>query len=91
MKRTYFFSAPWCASCPGVKMTWLKAIRNYPDIERHEIDMTTDEGRAMAKRYGFRAVPTILLLNHDDTVHEMWTSPGTMSQTDFETKLFHWR
>ncbi len=68
----------------------MRAIRNYPDIERHDIDMTTDEGRAMASKYGFRGVPTILLLDHDGEPHDMWTTPGTMSVTDFETKLFHW-
>ena len=90
MKRAYFFSAPWCSSCPGVKMTWMKAVRNYPDIARRDIDMTTDEGAAMAAKYGFRSVPTIILINDDDTVHEMFTTPGTMSEVDFETKLYHW-
>jgi len=74
-----------------VKLTWLKAIRNYPNIGQREIDMTTDEGRAMAKQYGFRSVPVIILINDDDTVHEMFTTPGTMSETDFDNKLDHWR
>lgn len=91
MKRTYVFTAPWCASCPEVKLRWMKAMRGYSGIERHVIDMTTDEGRNMAKEYGFRTLPVILLLNHDGSVHEMFTNPGTMSVTDFETKLFHWR
>lgn len=91
MKRTYIFSAPWCHSCPAVKLRWMKAVRQYSEIERHEIDMTTDEGRNMQKLYGFRGIPVILLLNPDGSVHEMWTNPGTMSVTDFETKLFHWR
>lgn len=91
MKRTYFFSAPWCTSCPAVKVRWAKAIRNYPDIERHDIDMTTPEGMALQKQFGFRSVPTIVLVDHDGEVKEMFTNPGTMSETDFETKLFHWR
>ena len=91
MKRTYFFTADWCESCPPVKLRWLEAIRKYPDIEQHTIDMTTDEGKDWQKRLGFRGIPVIALVNADDTVHEMWTNPGTMSVTDFETKLFHWR
>ena len=90
MKRAYFFTAPWCAACPAVKVRWMKAVRKYPDVERHAVDMTTDEGRAMAKQYGFRGVPTILLLNADGSTHEMFANPGTMTETDFDTKLFHW-
>jgi len=91
MKRAIFFSAPWCSSCPAVKLTWMKAIRNYPDIARRDIDMTSSEGAAMAAKWGFRTVPTILLLNPDGTAHEMFTNPGTMSETDFDNKLDHWR
>ena len=93
MKRTYFFSAPWCTACPAVKVRWMKAVRNYPDIERNLIDMTTDEGRAMGGKYQVQGLPTILMLNGDGTVHEMFSplACGTMDVTDFETKLFHWR
>jgi len=93
MKRTYFFTAEWCMSCPPVKLNWMRAIRKYPDIEQHTVDMETEEGGAMAGKYGIRGLPTILLLNHDGSVHEMFSPAacGIMDTTDFDTKLFHWR
>lgn len=93
MKRTYFFSAEWCRACPAVKQEWMRAIRSYPDIERHQIDMATDEGRAMAGKYGIRGIPTILMLGHDGQPYDMLGpgACGTMNTTDFDTKLFHWR
>ena len=93
MKRTYFFTAPWCKACAPVWLVWLRAIRKFPDIERHVIDMETDEGRDMSGQYGFRSIPTILMLDDDGTPHDMLGpgACGTMSETDFETRLWHWR
>ena len=92
MKQALFFSAPWCAACVPVKLVWMRSIRKFPDIARQVMDVTDPEGQTAATRYGVQGLPTIALIENGE-VHEMFSprACAKMDETDYETKLFHWR
>jgi len=57
------FSADWCNPCKQLG-EWLKT----KDHDHEIVDVNIDSNREMCEHYGIRGVPTLVMLNEDDTV-----------------------
>jgi len=62
-KRILKFSADWCGPCKQLNKVLKDAVLSVP-IENIDVD----EGYEMSRRYGVRAVPTLILLQCEKEV-----------------------
>ncbi len=59
------FSAEWCNPCK--QMTeWLKT----QDYDHDIVEINIENNGEMVKHYGVRSVPTLIMLNEDNTVRK---------------------
>jgi len=79
MKRILRFTASWCAPCQGLAMT-LGEIDSKPLVEVIDIDVHPE----VAKEYGIRGVPTLVMLDENIEIKRM---SGTKTKTDLEQWL----
>lgn len=59
MKLLKFF-AQWCAPCKA-----LERVMEANNIPHDNIDIETEEGDTLSRKYGVRAVPTLVLIDED--------------------------
>ena len=59
--KIYKFEAPWCAVCQMIS----KALEPYAD-KITTVDISTDEGAALANKYGIKSVPAMLIENYGE-------------------------
>ena len=64
MKQLLKFSATWCAPCKALSEN-IKHV-DMGDVEFKEIDI--DENLDVAKQYGIRGVPTLVLLEDGEEI-----------------------
>lgn len=50
-----------CQHCVAVKATLLKMKEDYPELTIEEINMATDEGQEIVRKYGIMSSPGILI------------------------------
>ena len=79
MKRVVRVTASWCAPCKGLAMTLAEIDSKLP---MEVIDI--DEHPEVAKEYGIRGVPTLVLLDENIEIKRM---SGTKTKTDLEQWL----
>lgn len=59
------FAADWCGPCKSMS-EWLKTHEH-----EHEItEVNIDTNREMCEHYGIRSVPTLVMLNEDESVRK---------------------
>ena len=79
MKRVLRFTATWCGPCKGLAMT-LKNIETILPIEVIDIDEKSD----IAREYGIRSVPTLIMLDENTEVKRV---SGALPQAQLEAWL----
>jgi len=69
--RVLDFTADWCYWCQLMdrkvwpNQTVKNALLNYKGKKREVFDINTDVGKAAAKFYDVRALPTVIIVTHD--------------------------
>ena len=81
MKRVLRFTASWCGPCKGLAMT-LDEIDSSLPMEVIDIDVHPE----VAKEYGVRSVPTLVMLDENIETKRM---VGTKTKTDLEQWLIN--
>jgi len=81
MKRVLRFTASWCAPCKGLAMTIAEIDSSLP---MEVIDI--DEHPEVAREYGIRGVPTLVMLDENIEIKRM---SGTKTKTDLEQWLIN--
>ena len=77
------FWAPWCGPCQAMAPEFEKAAaRLEPRLRLVKVNV--DEAPTLARRYGIRSIPTLLLLLHG---RELARSAGAMSAAQLEAWL----
>ena len=61
MKKLLKFSASWCQPCKALAAN-MKYVE-FGDVQYEDVDI--DENMELAKKYGIRGVPTLVLLEDD--------------------------
>ena len=61
MKKLIKFSASWCQPCKALAAN-MKYVE-FGDVQYEDVDI--DENMELAKKYGIRGVPTLVLLEDD--------------------------
>jgi thioredoxin 1 len=79
MKRVLRFTASWCQPCKGLAMT-LNSIDTAIPIEVIDIDEKSD----IARDYGIRSVPTLVMLDENTEVKRV---TGSLPQAKLEAWL----
>ena len=62
------FEADWCGPCKELSK-WL----DKQDIEHDIVKVNIENNREMCEHYGIRSVPTLIMLNEDNTVRKTIT------------------
>ena len=57
------FYADWCGPCKELSK-WL----NNKDHDHEIVDINIEDNRDMVEHYGIRGVPTMIMLDNDDSV-----------------------
>lgn len=60
------FWAPWCGPCRSFAPTYQAVAQNYPQILFTKINV--DEEQALARRYGIRSIPTLMVFHKGSPV-----------------------
>ena len=56
------FYADWCGPCQVIKPILEEIAQNYDDrVDVHKVDV--DENQSLARQYGVRGIPTLLLFS----------------------------
>ena len=79
MRRVLRFTATWCGPCKGVAMT-LQNVKTTLPIEVIDIDEKSD----IAREYGIRSVPTLIMLDENTEVKRV---SGALPQAQLEAWL----
>ena len=79
MKRVLRFTATWCVPCKGLAMT-LQNVKTTLPIEVIDIDEKSD----IAREYGIRSVPTLIMLDENTEVKRV---SGALPQAQLEAWL----
>ena len=79
MKRVLRFTATWCGPCKSLAMT-LNNIETILPIEVIDIDEKSD----IAREYGIRSVPTLIMLDENTEVKRV---SGALPQAQLEAWL----
>lgn len=74
----YKFSADWCQPCH----TMAKIMKG---MDYTEIDVETEYGSELARKYGVRALPTLVVV--DNNGNELKSKAGIMSKQALEEWL----
>ena len=61
MRKLIKFSASWCQPCKALAAN-MKYVE-FGDVQYEDVDI--DENMELAKKYGIRGVPTLVLLEDD--------------------------
>jgi thioredoxin 1 len=59
------FSAAWCTPCKQIT-EWLKT----QDYDHDIVEVPIETNQEMVQQYGIRSVPTLIMLNEDNTVRK---------------------
>lgn len=60
------FTAPWCAPCKMLAPVIQGLAQEFPDVTFETVDV--DANPDMAQHFNIRSVPTVLLLNNDESI-----------------------
>lgn len=60
MKKVRLVVASWCPACPAAKTFW-KQLKSEASFDYEEIDIESEEGKALVTQHGIRSVPTALI------------------------------
>lgn len=60
------FTAPWCAPCKMLAPVIQGLAQEFPGVTFETVDV--DGNPDMAQHFNIRSVPTVLLLNNDETI-----------------------
>lgn len=60
MKKVTLVVASWCPACPAAKTFW-SALQSEASFDYREIDIESEEGKALVTQHGIRSVPTALI------------------------------
>ena len=71
MAKILKFSTPHCGQCAA-----LETRLNNEHIDHENIDCTSDEGAALADKFGIRNVPVLIVLNDDESVLARYNNLG---------------
>ena len=71
MAKILKFSTPHCGQCAA-----LGTRLDKEHIDHENIDCTSDEGAAMADKFGIRNVPVLIVLNDDESVRVRYNNLG---------------
>jgi thioredoxin 1 len=75
--RVLKFSASWCNPCKNLQ----KSLQENEDVLKYKVeDIDIDESLEETKKYGIRAVPTIVLLDDDNNEIDRSTNIKTAKQ-----------
>ena len=80
MLKVTIISPSSCDHCLAVKKNLEKLKKDYPELIIEEIDMLTEEGRKLARKYGILSSPGIL-------VNDEFFSMGIVSVARFRKKF----
>lgn len=65
MKKVLRFTASWCAPCKALAPI-VESTKG--DCQVDVIDIDTEDGTALATKYGIRGVPTLVMIEDDKEV-----------------------
>ena len=71
MAKILKFSTPHCGQCAA-----LEARLDKEHIDHENIDCTSDEGDALADKFGITNVPVVIVLNDDESVRSRYNNLG---------------
>lgn len=71
MAKILKFSTPHCGQCAA-----METRLNKEHIDHDNIDCASDDGAALAEKFGIHHVPVIIVLNDDDTVQARYNNLG---------------
>ena len=71
MAKILKFSIPHCGQCAA-----LETRLDNEHIEHDNIDCTSDDGAALADKFGIHNVPVIIVLNDDESVRARYNNLG---------------
>lgn len=60
MPNVMLLVSPSCGACPSAKSLW-KQLRVKYSFSYREVDITTEDGQALADRHSVRAVPATII------------------------------
>jgi thioredoxin 1 len=60
------FTAPWCAPCKMLAPVMQGLMQEFPTVTFETVDV--DNNPDLAQHFNVRSVPTVLLLNNDETI-----------------------
>lgn len=60
------FTAPWCAPCKMLAPVIQGLAQEFPAVTFETVDV--DANPDMAQHFNIRSVPTVLLLNNDESI-----------------------
>ena len=61
MKTLYKFGAVWCTPCVALKRTLDVVLKDFPDVTLIDVDIESEEGKALAYQYRITSVPTLMM------------------------------
>ena len=71
MAKILKFSTPHCGQCSA-----LETRLNKEHIDHENIDCTSDEGAALACKFGIHNVPVLIVINDDESVRVRYNNLG---------------
>ena len=85
--RIIMFMGTWCDDSKREAPKLLKMLEaaNNPNIflELYAVDTKLQDGEGLTKKYGVKAVPTIIFLDHGNELGRIIESPKTTLEKDF--------
>ena len=79
------FFGTWCGPCKRFAPTFVKVSDAYPNMTFIKVDI--DQYREIAKAYGVRSLPTLVMFKGGTKVA---TQVGAMSEIDFKAWINKW-
>lgn len=80
--------AEWCPPCKKFGPIFEKVAKEFPDIEFVKVDADTENGSEFLNLYGIRGIPTILLLDNENSV--LFQHAGILSEANLRNLVqFH--
>ena len=81
VKKCMKFSATWCGPCKTLEPIFDKVSKmdEFKDVEFIKYDIEEDNADELVGKFGIRSVPTLILLDENDTV--LKKSIGSISES----------